>query len=107
MVREIPPESPTARAVYPGAFDPFTSGHFDVAERAGRLFDHLVILVAGNAAKSPGRNVLEPADGIRAILPESKNNVTVAAWSGLTVEAERGGRHRPRSPQRRRRTPRV
>ncbi|MGE5156313.1 MAG: pantetheine-phosphate adenylyltransferase [Betaproteobacteria bacterium] len=86
MVREKPPESPTARAAYPGTFDPFTTGHLDVAERARRLFDHLVILVAVNAAKSPGRNVVERADVIRAVLPAAWNNVTVAAWSGLTVD---------------------
>lgn len=33
-------------AVYPGTFDPFTAGHFDVASRSRRLADHLTILVA-------------------------------------------------------------
>ena len=32
-------------AVYPGRFDPVTNGHVDIAERAARLFDRLVIAV--------------------------------------------------------------
>ncbi|MDX6767376.1 MAG: pantetheine-phosphate adenylyltransferase [Candidatus Methylacidiphilales bacterium] len=41
------------RAIYPGSFDPITHGHLDVAERALRLFDELVIAVALNEGKKP------------------------------------------------------
>jgi len=32
-------------AVYPGSFDPLTNGHLDIARRAARLFDTLIISV--------------------------------------------------------------
>ncbi len=40
-------------AVYAGTFDPITTGHLSVIERAARLFDQLVVLVAVNPSKSP------------------------------------------------------
>jgi pantetheine-phosphate adenylyltransferase len=38
-------------AVYPGSFDPVTNGHLDVIQRAGTLFDELIIAVAFNDQK--------------------------------------------------------
>lgn len=40
-------------AVFPGSFDPFTLGHLDVARRAARLFETVVIGVAVNSSKRP------------------------------------------------------
>ena len=40
-------------AVYPGSFDPVTSGHFDVIERAAGMFETLIVLVAANSTKAP------------------------------------------------------
>lgn len=34
------------RAVYSGTFDPLTLGHEDVARRAARMFDHVIVAVA-------------------------------------------------------------
>ena len=39
------------RAIYPGSFDPVTNGHLDVIQRAGRLFDEVVVAVALNDQK--------------------------------------------------------
>ena len=33
-------------AIYPGSFDPITNGHIDIAYRASKLFDKLIIAVA-------------------------------------------------------------
>ena len=33
-------------AIYPGSFDPITNGHIDIAYRADKLFDKLIIAVA-------------------------------------------------------------
>ena len=38
-------------AVYPGSFDPLTNGHVDVALRAARIFDEIIIRVADNKEK--------------------------------------------------------
>ncbi|MDQ2686291.1 MAG: pantetheine-phosphate adenylyltransferase [Armatimonadota bacterium] len=40
-------------AIYPGSFDPVTSGHFDIITRAAGLFETVIVLVAANSAKSP------------------------------------------------------
>lgn len=39
-------------AVYPGSFDPLTNGHVDVALRAKKFFDKIIIMIADNPAKS-------------------------------------------------------
>jgi len=39
--------------LYPGTFDPITNGHLDIAGRAVKLVDRLVIGVAINAGKGP------------------------------------------------------
>ena len=73
------------RAAYPGSFDPFTPGHLNVVDRARRLFDEIVVLVAVNPAKHPGAAEEERAAAVRAVLPPDWTTVTVAAWSGLTA----------------------
>ena len=40
-------------AVYPGSFDPVTSGHLDVIVRAAGMFETLIVLIAANSSKSP------------------------------------------------------
>jgi pantetheine-phosphate adenylyltransferase len=39
--------------IYPGTFDPITNGHIDLAERAARLFDHVVLAIAYSPKKAP------------------------------------------------------
>lgn len=38
-------------AIYPGTFDPLTNGHIDIAARASRLFDEVIVAVADNINK--------------------------------------------------------
>ncbi|RSM46858.1 pantetheine-phosphate adenylyltransferase [Actinoplanes sp. ATCC 53533] len=77
------------RAVYPGTFDPFTPGHFDVVDRARRMFDHVTVLVAVNDDKRPTRTAAARAAEIQRSLPADWENVSVAAWQGLTVDYSR------------------
>jgi pantetheine-phosphate adenylyltransferase len=74
------------RAVYPGTFDPFTPGHLDVVERSRRMFDHVTVLVAVNDGKRPSRTTAARATEIQRLLPADWENVSVAAWHGLTVD---------------------
>jgi pantetheine-phosphate adenylyltransferase len=72
------------RALYPGTFDPIHNGHVDVASRAAKLFDELVIGVYDSPPKTllfetPQRVAL--AEHALAHLP----NVRVMAYHGLTV----------------------
>lgn len=41
------------RVIYPGTFDPFTNGHYDLLIRVAGLFDEVIVAVAKNASKSP------------------------------------------------------
>ncbi|MDP7521989.1 MAG: adenylyltransferase/cytidyltransferase family protein, partial [Arenicellales bacterium] len=43
----------TRLALYPGTFDPITNGHSDLACRAAKLFDEVVVAVADDSSKSP------------------------------------------------------
>jgi pantetheine-phosphate adenylyltransferase len=76
----------SARAVYPGTFDPFTPGHFDVVDRSRHLFDQVTVLVAVNDGKRPSQTIAARAGEIRELLPVGWVNVAVAAWHGLTVD---------------------
>jgi pantetheine-phosphate adenylyltransferase len=72
-------------AVYPGSFDPATCGHLDIACRAAAIFEHLIIGVYD----APPKNVLfttEERVAMFAQAVEGMPNVTVMAYSGLTVE---------------------
>ena len=40
-------------AIYPGSFDPVTSGHLNIIRRAANIFDRLIVCVMVNAGKSP------------------------------------------------------
>ncbi|MEC8897803.1 MAG: adenylyltransferase/cytidyltransferase family protein, partial [Pseudomonadota bacterium] len=45
------------KVIYPGTFDPITNGHTDLIERAGRMFDEIVVAVAYNPKKQPLLNL--------------------------------------------------
>ena len=40
-------------AVYPGSFDPVTSGQLNIIRRASNIFDKLIVCVMVNAGKNP------------------------------------------------------
>ena len=40
-------------AIYPGSFDPVTSGHLNIIRRAADIFDKLIVCVMVNSAKTP------------------------------------------------------
>lgn len=76
------------KAVFPGTFDPFTIGHKDIADRALRMFDHLVIGVGYNIHKASGNSVAKRVEGIRAVFAGDPR-ISVEAYSGLTVDFAR------------------
>ena len=39
------------RAIFPGTFDPFTLGHFDILKRSKLLFDEIIIGIGKNSDK--------------------------------------------------------
>ena len=72
-------------AVFPGSFNPVTEGHLDIVGRARHLFARVTVLVAVNSDKQPGRTQSERVIQVRRELPAGWDNVSVTAWSGLTV----------------------
>jgi pantetheine-phosphate adenylyltransferase len=73
------------KAVYPGTFDPITLGHEDLARRAARLFDPLIVAVADSTAKRPFFTRDERVDMAREVLKDLKN-VEVVGFSGLLMK---------------------
>jgi pantetheine-phosphate adenylyltransferase len=71
-------------AVYPGSFDPVHNGHLDVITRAARVFDTVIVAVAGNAEKEGLFSVSERLDMLRSATA-SVRNVQVDTFDGLTV----------------------
>ena len=71
-------------AVYPGTFDPITLGHEDLARRAARLFDHVILAVADSRAKHPFFTLDERVDMAREVFKDLPN-VRVTGFSGLLM----------------------
>ena len=78
----------TAKALYPGTFDPPTSGHVDLIHRGAKLFDHLTVAVLLNPVKDPLFTVAERVEMLKEATAEI-GNVSVATFDGLTVEFAR------------------
>jgi pantetheine-phosphate adenylyltransferase len=75
-------------ALYPGTFDPITSGHHDLVRRASKIFTRVVIAVAANPNKAPMFSLDERVSLAREVVAELPN-VEVVGYSGLTVEFAR------------------
>ncbi len=77
-----------AKAVYPGTFDPVHKGHVDVAQRAAKLVDNLVVGVYD----SPPKSLLFTTDERVSMFADSLTgleNVEVRPFSGLAVDFAR------------------
>src|SRR3546814_16000835 len=69
-------------AVYPGTFDPITSGHVDLVDRAAPLFDRLIVGVAESPAKRPALQLQLRVDLARTALAHH-GNVEVRGFDSL------------------------
>jgi pantetheine-phosphate adenylyltransferase len=72
-------------AVYPGSFDPITTGHLDIIERISHIFDHVIVLVADSSEKKYMFSSEERSNFLRQATKENKK-VEVDIFQGLTVE---------------------
>ncbi len=76
------------RVIYPGTFDPITNGHVDLVERAGRLFDNVLLAIADSPKKKPlftlDERVTLCSDALAHV-----DNVEVVGFSNLLTEFAR------------------
>lgn len=72
-------------AVFPGSFDPITLGHYDIIERASRLFDKVIIAIGQNSQKKYMFSLGQRKAFIEETF-EHFPNVEVDSFDGLTVE---------------------
>ena len=76
------------RALFPGTFDPIHYGHIDIATRAARLFDEVVVAVYDKPLKSL---MFSPEERMDLVRQAVRNNakIKVTGYSGLTIEFAR------------------
>ncbi|MGR9090301.1 MAG: pantetheine-phosphate adenylyltransferase [Gammaproteobacteria bacterium] len=72
-------------AIYPGTFDPITNGHADIVGRAARIFDHVVVAIAGSTSKSTAFSADERVKLAETVLSKYAN-VEVSRFDGLLVQ---------------------
>jgi len=73
------------KCVYPGSFDPITSGHLDVIQRAAAMFDDVTVAVLVNKSKKPAFSTEQRMDFIRRSTTDLPG-VRVDSFSGLLVD---------------------
>jgi pantetheine-phosphate adenylyltransferase len=71
--------------IYPGSFDPITNGHLDVAQRAAKLFDRVVVAVARSESKHPLFPFAERMELVRQSIAHLPN-AEADAFEGLLID---------------------
>ena len=77
-------ESKSRVALFPASFDPITNGHVDLIQRAGMLFDEVVLAIADNVSKNATFSVDERREMLQAVA-EGMEGVSVRVFDGLVV----------------------
>lgn len=78
-------------AIYPGSFDPVTSGHLNIIRRAANIFDKLIVCVMINAGKNPMFSLEERVDLIRRVTAGIENVEVDCSSELLANYAQRKG----------------
>ncbi len=76
------------RALFPGTFDPIHYGHMDIAQRAARLFDEVIMAVYDRPLKTL---LFSPEERIELVQQAFIGNpkIKVTGYSGLTIDFAR------------------
>ena len=78
-------------AIYPGSFDPVTSGHLNIIRRAAKIFDKLIVCVMVNAGKKPMFTQEERVELIRRVTGDLPNVEIDCSGELLAEYAKRKG----------------
>ena len=78
-------------AIYPGSFDPITSGHLNIIRRAANIFDRLIVCVMVNGVKQPMFSQEERVEMIRSVVGDIPNVEVDASEDLLAAYAKRKG----------------
>lgn len=72
------------KAVFPGSFDPITSGHVDIVKRAIPLFDEIIIAVGENSQKNTLFSLEQRLHWLEKVF-EKEPKVKIDSYQGLTA----------------------
>ena len=75
-------------AIYPGSFDPITSGHVDLIHRASRLFDEVIVAITQNVNKNSFLSIDERIEAVNTSIA-ALGNVRVLRFDSLLVDFAR------------------
>ena len=78
-------------AIYPGSFDPITSGHLNIIRRAANIFEKLIVCVMVNAGKNPMFTQQERVEMIRRVVSDLPNVEVDSSEELLAEYARRKG----------------
>ena len=78
-------------AIYPGSFDPITSGHLNIIRRAAKIFDRLIVCVMVNGNKKPMFTQDERVAMIRSVVGDIPNVEVDSSDELLAAYAKRKG----------------
>lgn len=76
------------KAIFPGSFNPFTTGHLDILQRALRLFGQVTIAIGHNENKTCSHEAEAIANHLHTLF-DSTPGIEIITYTGLTVEAAR------------------
>jgi pantetheine-phosphate adenylyltransferase len=71
--------------VYPGSFDPITFGHLDIIDRAEKLFDKIIVLIAESTIKEHLFSLKERNEMLKELFKERKK-IRVEVLNGLLAD---------------------
>ena len=72
-------------AVYAGSFDPPTTGHLDLIDRASALFSDVIVGIGRHPSRSPLFTVEERLELVKRVSAHLQN-VSVEAFDGLLID---------------------
>lgn len=73
------------KVICPGSFDPVTLGHIDIITRASKMFDHVIVGVLKNAAKTPSFTTEERIELLKEATKDL-DNIEIVGFDGLLAD---------------------